>query len=296
MAGPIFVGGSGRSGTTVVAHLLARDRGVSLVPVELRVHSDPGGLADAVAGRVPLDWLLERLRGYWKERVSAGGDPRGLTRLMPEPEYDAAVERFAAEFPADRAGAARRFVESLTACGTPAWVEMSPPNCAAAPGLARMFPEARFVHVLRSGLDVACSYREQPWAPGDLLDCLSLWADRTAAGAAGLAELPPGAWETVRLEDLVARGTLRPDRAHVGRWRTDIPEDRQPVALALYLALCDSLGPADAGEAREAWEALPSAVRARAAVAARSHAAGWRLSGRRRWQWRPGRRLRARAA
>jgi hypothetical protein len=296
MPGPIFVGGSGRSGTTVFAHLLARDPGVSLVPIELRVHSDPGGLADAVAGRVPLGWLLERLRGYWKDRVSADGEPRGLTRFLSEPEYDAAVERFAAEFPADRAGAARRFVESLTASETPAWVEMSPPNCAAAGGLARMFPEARFVHVLRSGLDVACSYRRQPWAPDDLLDCLSLWADRTAGSAAGLAQLPPGASETVRFEDLVARGTLRPDRAHVGRWRTDIPENRQPVALALYLSLCDELDPADAGEARETWASLPSAVRARAALAARAHAAGWRLSGRRRWRWRPGRQLRATVA
>jgi cytidylate kinase len=48
---PIFVGGTGRSGTTIVARLLAEQPGYMLIPIELRVHAAPGGLSDLLERR-----------------------------------------------------------------------------------------------------------------------------------------------------------------------------------------------------------------------------------------------------
>jgi Sulfotransferase family len=324
---PIFIGGSGRCGTTLVARVLAQHPNVALVPTELRVHSEPGGLVDAAAGRVPADWLAARLRGHWKNRSAADGSPRGLTRLCPVETYDQAVECFVTEFERDPHRAGANLVETLVAQrasddGT--WVEMSPPNCAAAEGLLRMFPTARFVHVLRSGLDVACSYRAQPWAPDDLRDCMLLWGDRVEESVAGLAPIAGNGAVTVRLEDIVAnpeseipavseslrlpaetfpkgaaQREVRRDQAHIGRWRDEIDSRTLPTMLALYVRECQHLRrvglgvmPADLGDAAATWQRLPRTVRIRAAFEARRSRWSWRRYRRRRWRWHPPRRLR----
>jgi hypothetical protein len=331
MGAPIFVGGCGRSGTTIVARMIALHPQTKLVPQELRVHCDPGGLADVLADRVPAAWFTERLHGYWRTRMSASGDPRGLTaRFLGDDDYGRAVHRFEQDFDADPEAAGASFVEALVSGMAPAtgsWIEMSPPNCAAAGGLRAMFPRARFVHVVRSGLDVACSLRNVSWGPNDARDGVLVWADRTAEAAKGIRRLPADSAATVHLEDVVLRPKgesrrlasllglpadqlprekaampMRRKRAHVGRWRSELSEAEAPTILALYLRGCRRLAridhdsvPRDVEEARTAWRDLPRRRRIAAAAHASVGRLWWRWRGRRQWAWRPSRRLRLQA-
>jgi hypothetical protein len=145
---PIFVGGTGRSGTTIVARLLAEQPGYMLVPIELRVHAAPGGLADLLEGRVELEWFVARLRDFWYERRSASGEPGGLARICPRERFDVAGDEFAKGFGSDPLGAAEVFVHRtvapvMEASEASGWVEMTSQNAAAASTLARVFPHAR---------------------------------------------------------------------------------------------------------------------------------------------------------
>jgi hypothetical protein len=329
MGDPIFVGGSGRSGTTIVARMITLHPQTELVPEELRVHCDPGGLADVLAHRVPVAWFAKRLHGYWRTRRSASGNPRGLTeRFLADDEYTKAVHRFEQGFDADPEASGAALVEALISDVTPAagkWVEMSPTNCAAAEGLHAMFPSARFVHVVRSGLDVACSLRTVAWGPDDSRDGVLVWADRSAEAAKGMRRLPLRRATTVHFEEVVLRPfrelrqlsrwlglpanelprdkaamPLRRKRAHVGRWRSDLNDAEQPLILALYLHSCRRLArldhhalPRDIEEARIVWQELPRRRRAAATARAWLWRMRWRFRRRRQWVWRPGWRLRA---
>ena len=61
----LFIGGTGRSGTHVVAKILNSHSHFRKVPNEARFHTDPGGFPDVLAGRTSPDLFAYRLRHYW---------------------------------------------------------------------------------------------------------------------------------------------------------------------------------------------------------------------------------------
>lgn len=126
---PIVLGGCGRSGTTLLRMMLDSHPRICCGPessVFRRRPLDPGALADRF----------------------------GLARGDVCAIHDAATSRPA-------------FIEAFAALclqdtGKPRWAEKTPRNISRIGVIFRIFPEARFVHVLRDGRDVACSLRTHP--------------------------------------------------------------------------------------------------------------------------------------
>ena len=126
---PIVLGGCGRSGTTVLRMMLDSHRRICCGP------------ESSLFRRRAVDtrWLAERF-GF------AHSEVRAL--------FDAAASRPA-------------FIESFAAlcmlkAGKARWAEKTPRNISRIAEIFRCVPEARFVHVLRDGRDVACSLRTHP--------------------------------------------------------------------------------------------------------------------------------------
>ena len=72
------------------------------------------------------------------------------------------------------------------------------------PFLARLFPEAKFIHIVRDGRDVALSHLSiSKWGPGTVEDAASEWRRRVEAGRRAGERLGPGRYLEVRYEDLV---------------------------------------------------------------------------------------------
>ena len=69
--------------------------------------------------------------------------------------------------------------------------------------ISRVFPEARFVHVIRDGRDVALSLLERDWGPKTIEQAASLWRKRVRAGRRAGAILGRRCYIEVRYEDLV---------------------------------------------------------------------------------------------
>lgn len=70
--------------------------------------------------------------------------------------------------------------------------------------LAELFPEARFVHIIRDGRAVALSYLERPeWGPGTMSEAAHHWKNRVERGRAAGRTLGPERYMEVRYEDIV---------------------------------------------------------------------------------------------
>jgi hypothetical protein len=265
---PVFIGGTGRSGTGITARLLGSHPAYYRAPTEVRFISGMGGLCHLAAGRTTLAAFQEAILGRWYHR----GPTKGLHLVLKAEQIEAALPMLRERLEADPWAAARDFARRLLdplalAAGAQGWIEDTPANAIAARRLLRMFPDMRLVHSVRDGRDVACSVIRFQWGPSDLEGGLDWWAGRLERGFRACDQVPPDRVLVVQLEDLVVRDrdrqysrlrefvgldddpTMRrffdevvdPRDAHVGRWISDVPDERRRAFEARYARLVADL-------------------------------------------------------
>jgi len=183
---PIFIGGTGRSGTHVLGRLLDRHPELASVPIEARFHCNKRGMPDLLGGRVSLEGYLEKLREFWWHRVRVDDQPRGLYNLMPRSRLEAAIAAFESAYPTDPVGSCRGLFLGLLGpwaaeAGKPRLAEMSSHNIREAQTLRRLFGGARFVHAVRDGRDAASSVTTKTWGPDEVIAAIGWWAERLRA-------------------------------------------------------------------------------------------------------------------
>jgi hypothetical protein len=219
----VFVGGTGRSGTHVVARLLGHHSSFADVPIECRFHTNPQGFPDLLAGRTTPEQFLRKLRRFWWHRIRAGEplsallprlplgrEVRGLHKVVPRERFDAAVDRFEVTYPGDLESACRGlFLDLLWPLAEerekPGLLEMSCFTIASAPTLLRLFPEAKFVHSVRDGRDAGVSKvgkRQKREHPSDALQGVDWWYGRLAEAERGASAIPPGKVLELSLDEL----------------------------------------------------------------------------------------------
>ncbi len=260
----LFVGGTGRSGTHVVAKILGSHSSYRKVPNEARFHTDPGGFPDVLAGRTGPDLFAYRLRHHWYRNLELRRlSFRGIHRYVPRRRLDAASASFLRRFEIEPEAALRQLFFDLLWPLATEWsksglIEQSCDTVAAAGTLAKLFPEARFVHVVRDGRDVAASRVGQArWLtyPRTIDQGLEWWQARFRRIDAGVRAAGPGRVHAVGLDDLVSggdgrrrsyarlrrfaglpaeremldyfQGRVKVRNAHTERWRDAVPARHQ---------------------------------------------------------------------
>lgn len=203
------MGAAASTPTGLVGRLLDAHPRLATLPVEARFHSDDRGIPGLLGGQIGIDDFLEMLRGPWWE--GADGEP-GLAAVVPRERLEAAAERFRDSYHRDPIAASRELFFSVLApeARESRLVEASPANMRQAQTLVRLFPEARFVHVVRDGRDVACAAADgsRPrLAPG-----VGRWAAELREIEAAVRgeedgasyAIPPGSVEVIVLDQLAA--------------------------------------------------------------------------------------------
>jgi hypothetical protein len=265
-APPVFVGGTGRCGTTILGRLLGSHPDYVTIPVEARFHASQDGLPGVLRGTVAPEELVRRMREHWYARP---GRPK-LSTFVGRDALDAALAHFSERAARDPVGASRGLIDELLggharAKGRRGWVEMTPINSIwGAPALARLYPKMRLVNVVRDGRDVAGSLIGIGWI-ADVREALAWWEVRMGQAHRLCRALPAGSLHSIAFEQLAVGDRagalrelcdflgwsveptmerfmaeqLRPEDAHVGRWQTGLSSaqraflaEEYPAALA----------------------------------------------------------------
>jgi len=244
----IFVGGTRFSRVDAVTALLVKRPAATGVPVAASFHSDPWGLPALLHGRIGLDDFADRLRAH------------EVTQRVPRARLEGALGALRASYQADPLESCRELfwalLDELVDAGHGALVDASPGNLVEAQTLLRLVPQARFVHVLRDGRDVAADAAEADLGAGRVPAALEWWAgelreiERGVRGEADGAPyaIPPEHLAVVVVDDLATAGAgaayehlldrlplgqdepvqtpgsamLDPSAIGVGRWRSKV--------------------------------------------------------------------------
>lgn len=226
VARPIFSGGTGRSGTTILAKLLRCHPEVrASKPLEIRCVTDSAGLLDVCLGpsdHAPLTVKLlalvpggvvrqfkSRMRRQWWDRTNRLGRSSGLHRAMSAQQREEMIGKLHSSVKADPASAGREFLDDLMKVQGVTferfWVDTSPPNAVCADRIFQVAPDALFVHMVRDGRDTAASVMAEPWGPSSPQAAIAWWEGRMRRAHHSLDKVPHEQVLTVSLEDLVAR-------------------------------------------------------------------------------------------
>lgn len=231
---PVFTGGSGRSGTTIVVNLLSRHPQFhTSLPREIKYLTERKGLIDfnfnrplseerslkelrnAIAGKIlPLlgksnfEIFSSRVHGRWWSEVGKKGNQRGLIQGITLDVVNDALREFKKSYKKDPKKASREFFFTLSAAqvnspGVVYFGDSTPTNIINAKYITQIFPEAKFINMIRDGRDVALSVSRERWGPSTPEQALLWWEKRVEHAHNSLTQVPDHQKINLRLEDLV---------------------------------------------------------------------------------------------
>jgi hypothetical protein len=276
---PVLVGGTGRSGSTVVGHLLDHHRDLTLTrPMEVRFITGNDGIVDAltVAMKKPgskkamdaAKLAADRIRFRWFERA----EHVGLHTSVPFEQLEGWVEQYLADFADDPERASRTLVDQVMtdvahSVGATRWVDTTPANARKADRVELIYPNSKVVIVTRDGRDVAASFVQQTFGPDDVFQALDQWEQRMLRAHRAELASRPGRVMSIELIDLVSRDRetsiarlcafldievdpgmvdwfnvhVTPENAHVGRWRKQFDSTTADQIDEYYERMCKRL-------------------------------------------------------
>ncbi len=236
---PVFVGGTGRSGTTVMGDLLGKHPDVrTSTPIEIKFLSNRSGLLDVVFGRDEspnkkketvsifhyrtyrkrklrekeklADILAEFEDQVWNKWWDIDAPPphgRGLISGISRSNLEKLMTSLRRDLKINRIWAARRFMKRFIALQDAAgkekyWVETTPMNIPTADKLLKLFPNALFITMVRDPRDVIASLLTKNWGPTTPMEGLIWIEKRLTDGHNALKEVPLKQKITIALEDL----------------------------------------------------------------------------------------------
>lgn len=114
----------------------------------------------------------------------------------------------------DAGGSYSELIEQLVYCygryhqkhntETSFWIDHTPTNIRYVPTLLSLFPEAKFIHLVRDGRAVGASIMPLDWGPNTIIHAANWWVEKIAHGLAAELRYGPEMVLRLRYEDIIS--------------------------------------------------------------------------------------------
>lgn len=205
----IFIGGTGRSGTTILGTLFHLHPDV-LFFGEPRFLGDEGGLCDFIRGKISAAQFEDAMINTFRERMVGKLVLRGFADAGEVYSVERLRElvRSTLTHAPERHQAARLFVDRLFGLGLQArakkhWAEKTPSTMLIVDELYRLYPDMRYIHIIREPKSICFSMLQKLWGPKSVAEFVDLYVDSMRRAFALQAAVPSAQYHVMSLEGLV---------------------------------------------------------------------------------------------
>lgn len=254
---PVFIGGSLRSGTTVLADLIGCHPEISpIYETDFVINLLKQVFGEGLDAGSP-DRIRAVMRQFVERMPRMGGRKKpyeryvhGNSHLQLDPGFVLAeTEWLVANLQPDPVGALRTFITTVfdhhaANDGKPSWANKTPANLHFARALRVVFPDLRLIHVFRDGRDVAASSTALTFGPRSVKEAATWWVAAMELADELQRDHPEQLLE-VRYEDL-----LRDPERVMGSVFEALEMDMPPTLVRDWTAATGGLNPSRIG----AWE------------------------------------------
>jgi hypothetical protein len=189
---PIFIGGCGRSGTTLLGAMLGSHPQYLTTP-EAKFNTVAYMQCLQDRGTVDLAEAIKRIQAHWSFRVfNVDLDAEEFIRSAPDASYTDLVRWIVGQYG-----------QSVGRSQPTVWIDHTPDNILHARHLFDLYPDAKMIHLVRDGRAVAASVIKLDWGPNTVDAAANWWVHKVAHGFAVEALYGADRVMRVRYEHLV---------------------------------------------------------------------------------------------
>lgn len=189
---PFFIVGCSRSGTTMLSLMMNMHKNIH-IPKESWFLSDVMDrfTPDNKLSEADVNEIFELTTSHWRWKEWEMSDKALKERLsvLVEPSLNQVVEVI--------------FHQTMEKAGKIRWGDKTPGYVTEIRRIYNLFPNAKFLHLLRDGRDVSISLKRVGWVGDTTWDIASHWSEQVRAGCEQGRSLPKGQYLELKYEDLV---------------------------------------------------------------------------------------------
>lgn len=189
---PVFIGGCGRSGTTMLASMLGSHSSVLTVPeyqCKYKILKKLDGCFSIKSVPIAIESMKNDIKfKFW--------DLNTLLNDISEKNFDGSYRQFIEYF-------VNLYGQQKSQTDFEFWVDHTPANISHTNLLLKEFPESKFLHIVRDGRAVAASVLPLDWGPNTIRRAAEAWQIYLSSGLAAEIKLPSDRFLRVHYENLV---------------------------------------------------------------------------------------------
>jgi hypothetical protein len=208
---PVFIGGSGRSGTTILGRLFRAHPDVHYFD-EPGFFIETNGVNDYLNGPGTRDAFREamvsRVQGRMQRKLTAHGYAASLELYSPQVIGELVDNVFGRGLTKEQE--MRAFVKELLQLGCDVekrvrWVEKTPLSIIMVDSLYVLFPDLHYFHMIREPERVCASILQQSWGENTVDAVAAHYRDVMIRGMRSRRAVPPGQYHVFSLQALACQ-------------------------------------------------------------------------------------------